>query len=124
MIETLKTVKQQLAGCIEALRRGELTEASLHQVIETIEANQKKRQDLLYLQAGGTSVGSGVHGMLIVQDGQISEGPADPNDWPYKSVLEAIRDGWRVIKFPELALMLDESRTYGLGCEFIMEKWR
>ena len=31
-------------------------------------------------------------------------------------------DGWRVVKFPELALMMDESRTYGLGFEFILER--
>ena len=46
----------------------------------------------------------------------------DSKDWPYQSVLEAIRDGWRVVQFPNLALLMDESRTYGLGCEFILEK--
>jgi hypothetical protein len=124
MTEPLKTVKLQLERCMEAFRRGELTEAHLRQVIDAIDASEKKRQDLLYLQAGGTSLASGVHGMLLVQDGQISEGPSDANDWPYKTVLDAIQDGWRVIKFPELALLMDESRTYGLGCEFILEKWR
>ena len=79
-------------------------------------------QDLLYLQTKGTSLDSAVLGMTLVQDGQISDGPEDPDDWPYQSVLEAIRDGWRVIQFPNLALLMDESRTYGLGCEFILEK--
>ena len=32
-------------------------------------------------------------------------------------------DGWRIVKFPELAILLDDRRTYGLGCEFILEKW-
>jgi hypothetical protein len=117
-------IKQQLEHCIEAFRRGELTEAHLRQVIETIDATGPNRQDVLYLQAGGTSLASGVHGMLIVQDGQISDGPPNPGDWPYKTVLDAIRDGWRVIQFPNLALLMDESRTYGLGCEFILEKYR
>lgn len=117
-------IKQQLEHCIEAVRRGELTEAHLRRVIETIDATGPNRQDVLYLQAGGTSLASGVHGMLIVQDGQISDGPPNPEDWPYKTVLDAIRDGWRVIQFPNLALLMDESRTYGLGCEFILEKWR
>ncbi|MGE4602782.1 MAG: hypothetical protein AAEJ65_07745 [Planctomycetota bacterium] len=79
-------------------------------------------QDLLYLQTKGTSLDSAVVGMTLVQDGQIPDGPEDPDDWPYQSVLEAIRDGWRVIQFPNLALLMDESRTYGLGCEFILEK--
>jgi hypothetical protein len=30
---------------------------------------------------------------------------------------------WRVIQFPNLTLMMDERRTYGLGCEFILERW-
>ena len=44
------------------------------------------------------------------------------DEWPYNSVLEAMNDGWRVIKFPEMALMLQEDKTFGLGCEFILEK--
>jgi hypothetical protein len=31
-------------------------------------------------------------------------------------------DGWRVVKFPELALLLQEDKTFGFGCEFILEK--
>lgn len=59
----------------------------------------------------------------MVRDGDILEGPPNPNDWPYQSPLDAIRDGWRVIRFPDMALMMDESRTYGLGFEFILERW-
>ena len=44
------------------------------------------------------------------------------DEWPYNSVLEAMDDGWHVIKFPEMALMLQEDKTFGLGCEFILEK--
>jgi hypothetical protein len=60
--------------------------------------------------------------MRIVENGEISDGPDNPDDWPYQSVLEAIRDGWRVIKFPELALTMDENRTTGLGFEFVLER--
>ena len=79
---------------------------------------------MLYLQASTTSVTGDVVGMLLVQDGEVSEGPADPDEWPYPTVLAAMQDGWRIIQFPDLALSLDESRTYGLGYEFILEKWR
>ncbi len=116
-------IKQQIEACIVRLRRGELTEQDLRQVIAAIDAAPSRRQDLLYLQTGGTSVASGVLGMALVQNGQMVELPDDPNDWPYKTPLEAIRDGWRVIQFPNLALMMDETRTYGLGCEFILERW-
>ena len=87
-------------------------------------AEKLKRQSLLYLQANKTSVTSDVLGMSIVEGGKVSAGPADPDDWPYHTVLEAMNDGWRIIKFPEMALLLDEKRTYGLGCEFILEKWQ
>ena len=62
--------------------------------------------------------------MRILQNGKLSDGPRNPEEWPYKTVLDAILDGWRVIKFPEMVLLLDDKRTYGLGCEFILEKWR
>ena len=81
-------------------------------------------QDLLYLHTEKTSITSPARGMRILLDGVLSDGPEDPEDWPYKTVLDAIQDGWRVIKFPELALMADEGRTYGVGCEFILEKLR
>lgn len=116
------TVKRHLEHCIEALKQGTLTEEMLRQVIEVGDGEQSKRQSLLYLQSRSTSVAAPVHGMLLVENGQVTEGPANPEDWPYQSVLEAIDDGWRVIQFPNLALLMDESRTYGLGCEFILER--
>lgn len=79
-------------------------------------------QDLLYLNTKTTGPTSEVLAMRIIESGEISDGPEDPDNWPYQSVLEAIRDGWRVVKFPELALMMDETRTYSLGFEFILER--
>jgi hypothetical protein len=117
------SVRDEIEQCIDALRRGELTEADLRGVLERVQEGPRRRQDLLYLQAGSTSPGAPVHGMLLVADGEIREPPDDPNEWPYRTVLDAIRDGWRIIQFPNLALMVDESRTYGLGCEFILERW-
>ena len=62
--------------------------------------------------------------MALVEDGEVKACPEEPEDWPYQSVLEAMNDGWRIISFPNMALMMDESRTYGLGNEFILEKLR
>ncbi|MCZ6676230.1 MAG: hypothetical protein O7E52_03160 [Candidatus Poribacteria bacterium] len=117
-------IKQQVEQCIDELRQGKLTEGRLRQILDSLADMEPKRQDLLYLQASGTSLASGVVGMSIVLDGQISDGPSDPEDWPYQTVIDAVRDGWRIIKFPDMALLMDEERTYGLGCEFILEKWR
>lgn len=109
-----------LEQCIGKLRRGELQETDLQDVLA--QAQTVKRQDLLYLQAANTGLNSAVNGMATVIDGEWSDGPPDPKDWPYRTVLEAIRDGWRVLQFPNMALLLDESRTYGLGAEFILER--
>ena len=114
-------IKHQAERCIEELRQGTLTEQALRRIIDLTAAGPK-RQDLLYLQAETTSPTSPVVGMRLIEDGEVSDGPLNPDDWPYQTVLEAISDGWRVIKFPEQALMLDSTRTIGLGCDFILER--
>jgi hypothetical protein len=112
-----------IRDCLAQFRNGELTEEKLRNTLEELARGGAKRQDLLYLQTQGSSLAAAVHGMALVRDGEILEGPPKVEDWPYRSPLEAICDGWRVIQFPNMALMLDESRTYGLGCEFILERW-
>ena len=116
-----KTIKQQVEKCVEYLNSGNLIESSLLKIIELID--HSKTQDILYLQAKSTSLTSEILGMRIIEDCLISDGPAYPKDLPYHTVLEAINDGWRVIKFPEMSLMLDGSRTYGLGFDFILERY-
>ena len=81
-----------------------------------------KKQSLLYLTAGTTSPAAVVTSMNLVEDGKIQDIPENPDDCAYQSVLDAINDGWRVIKFPEQALLLSEERNYGLGCEFVLER--
>ena len=112
-----------IQDCLEQFKDGALTEKKLRNTLEQLARGESRRQDLLYLQTQGSSLAAPVHGMALVRDGEILEGPPEVEDWPYRSPLEAIRDGWRVIQFPNMALMLDESRTYGLGCEFILERW-
>lgn len=119
--------KHQIQGWLDKLRAGTLVEADLQQALDrlsdgTSDGVSPKQQRLLYLNTGNTGVDSEVLGMALVENGQILEGPDDVSEWPYRSVLEAIDDGWRVIKFPEMALLLQEDKTFGLGCEFILEK--
>ena len=120
-IET--SIRLQVERCIDELGQGRLTEQGLHRVTEVLDRAKPRLQQLLYLQADASSLGSSVVGMRIVENGEMSDGPSDPDDWPYQTVLDAVRDGWRIIKFPEMALMLDEERAYGLGCEFILERY-
>ena len=110
-------MREQIQDWLDKLRHSTLQAADLQTALD-----QSPRQQLLYLQAGSIGVDSTVTGMALECDGQVHEGPQDPADWPYQTVLAAINDGWRVVKFPELALLLEEDKTYGLGCEFILEK--
>ena len=118
--------RQQIQEWLDKLRAGTLVEADLQQALDrlggTSDDNSPKQQRLLYLNTGNTGVDSQVLGMALVENGEILEGPDDVDEWPYNSVLEAMDDGWRVIKFPEMALLLQEDKTFGLGCEFILEK--
>ena len=123
------SIRDQVERCIEELRRSELTEEGLQGVLDSIDRRRerkghKRRQDILYLQTRSTSIDYPVLGMRILENGKLSDGPRDPDEWPYKTVLDAVNDGWRIIKFPEMALLLDESRSFGLACEFILERMR
>lgn len=108
------------------LQRGELTEDRLRRgIADVIRQNSHWRQDILYLQAARSSPESQVAGMMLIEDGKLSDGPPDPDDWPYQTVLDAVRDGWRIISFPNMALLtVDDKEFYGLGFEFILERWR
>jgi hypothetical protein len=119
-METIRA--DEVDQVVEQFRQGALTEQGLRAALER-RGETAKRQDLLYLQASSTGLTSSILGMTLVRAGQLVEPVAGAADWPYSSVLEAIRDGWRVVKFPELALLLLEERTTSLGCEFILEKW-
>ena len=109
------TIREQVERCIEEFRNGNLTGNDLRGLLDSINRHGKRRQDLLYLQTRSTSIDYPVLGMRILENGKLSDGPRDPDEWPYKTVLEAVNDGWRIIKFPEMALLLDESRSFGLA---------
>ena len=116
---------QQVENCIEQLEQGTLTGQQLRDSFEALAGNSDgKRQDLLYLQCVGMNIQWQVLGMRLFVDGKWAPEPESEDAWPYKSVAAAINDGWRVIHFPNEALRLDENRTYGLGFEFVLEKYR
>jgi len=120
-------IKGQVELCLEEFAQGKLTEASLQAILDAVNEQTVQggtgQQQLLFLRTNGSTVSSEVVGMLLLEDGEFNEGPVDPKDWPYQTTVDAIQDGWRIIKFPELALWVDETRTYEVGGEFVLEKW-
>jgi hypothetical protein len=114
-------VRRQVQFCQERLEEGRLTADDLRAVLGALE-ERPRVQDLLYLQASGTSPFSEIVGMLLVENGGKVELPHDAAEWPYRTVIDAVRDGWRIVSFPNLALLTDETRNYALGPEFILER--
>ena len=99
-----------------------LSAESLREGLAALCADQ--RQDLLYLHATSTSPSSQIVAMTLVAGGKIVAPPADPNDWPYQTPIDALNDGWRIIAFPNMALLaLSADDPQGLGFEFVLEKW-
>lgn len=119
-----ETQKEILNSLMAELERGELTPAQLCQgITNLIGQNSRKPQDILYLQARNTSPESQVVGMMRIEGGKRVVCPPDPEDWPYQTVLDAVKDGWQIISFPNMSLLaVDEKEVYGLGFEFILER--
>ncbi len=114
------TVGLDTEHVLEQFRQGQLTEQTLRQAL-TPRAAAGLRQDLLYLQVSSSGLTASVLGLTLVRAGEIVDLPVE--QWPYANVLAALRDGWRIVKFPDLGLLMVDARTLGLGCEFILEQW-
>ena len=123
MTETQQEITESL---VTNLRNGTLTEAQLRQKIAAIATEtDKRRQDILYLQVGTTSPASQVIGMTYIEAGVLKEASSNPDEWQYQTALDAVQDGWRIISFPNMALLaMSDEEAYGLGFEFILERWR
>lgn len=117
-------LKQHLRKIKEKFRAGTLTEADIDEAIAHGDGPQSGRQSLLYIQAPSTHPYSGVLGISIYEEGKDADGLDEKGDFLYKSIKEALDDGWRIIKFPEMVLAMDDQNNYGLGYEFVLERWR
>ncbi len=120
----------QLKKISARFQDGELTREDIDEAIALVENGEAKpaknhgRQSLLYLQAPTTNPHSAVVGISIYEDGADSDGLDENGEFRYRSIKEALDDGWRIIKFPEASLAMREQDTYGLGYEFVLERWR
>ena len=117
-----ETARNKLENCIALLERGSITEADLRD-LAAASSSDGQRQELLYLQTATTSVTSEVIGMSLVAGGKVSDGAMDATEWPYKTVLEAMEEGWRVVRFP-VQLPAGHTQDAHITCEFVLERWR
>lgn len=126
----MEKLTAQLRRIRARFQDGELTREDIDEAIALVENGKAKpgtndgRQSLLYLQAPTTNPHSAVVGISIYEDGADSDGLDEHGEFRYRSIKEALDDGWRIIKFPEASLAMREQDTYGLGYEFVLERWR
>ncbi len=85
----------------------------------------EQRQKLLVMYLHNSDLGSGVCGWAVYDGtGNEKHSSGDADEPPYGSVLEAMRDGWRVIQFPQLNAQPagQEYTTSFMRYEYILEK--
>lgn len=82
------------------------------------------RQRLLYLHARTPSVFSEILGLTRVEPvaGFKAEISAQVEEWPYRTVHDALVDGWQVVQFPQHQAPFDDGELDLVGYEFILQK--
>ncbi|MBT5059364.1 MAG: hypothetical protein HOM68_22665 [Gemmatimonadetes bacterium] len=82
------------------------------------------RQRLLYLHARTPNVFSDIVALTQIEPvaGYRVEISAESVEWPYKSVHQAIVDGWQIVQFPYLQAPFDDRDLDMVGYEFILQR--
>jgi hypothetical protein len=107
------------------LAAGRLTAETLEALErQALAASGPTRQRLLYLHAAHPSIRSGVIAAALHEPIPGSVTQIDPlaPELPYRTVFDAILDGWRVIHFPDQRAPFDDREIDIVGYEFILEK--
>ena len=107
------------------LESGTICAADLDELSQIIHAKRTSvRQRLLYLHATTSNIRSQVIGMAEHEPvaESITEITTDDDQWPYRTVHDAILDGWQVIHFPDQRVPFDDQEIDILGYEFILQK--
>ncbi|MCH2174621.1 MAG: hypothetical protein MK193_02710 [Lentisphaeria bacterium] len=80
-------------------------------------------QKILILYAGNSSFDADIIGFSIYDPTEKRRSTDVDTPMPYKSVLEAMKDGWRVIQVPTLQMKYGhETENDYLEFEFVLEK--
>ncbi|MCX5662825.1 MAG: hypothetical protein NTW19_24345 [Planctomycetota bacterium] len=120
--ETLTLAKTKLA-------QGKLTPADLDALVASVASAASAscgsgKQWILYIHAAHPSIHAETLSATLHEPAPDKVPQLDPlaKPIPYKSVHEAIRDGWRVIHFPNQRDAFDDREIDVVGYEFILEK--
>lgn len=121
--ETVSILFAQARADLEA---GRLSLESLDMLQNwVLDGTRQMRQRLLYLHTAMPSVRSSVIAAALhepIADAITQIDPLAP-ELPYQTVIDAIREGWRIIHFPDQRAPFDDREIDMVGYEFILEKW-
>lgn len=117
------TLPDVLARAKAKLADGTLVPADLD-ALAAAATPTRLRQRLLYLHATTPNIASPLAAAALHEPrpGGIAQMDPMQKDPEYKSVHEAIVDGWQVIHFPQQHAPFDDREIDILGYEFILQK--
>lgn len=118
-------LEQWVAEARNKLRSSSLAEEDLEALLQSTRSlGGKLRQRLLYLHAATPNIGSPLLAAALHEpvDGGLQQLDPGAAELPYKSVHDALRDGWQVIHFPLQMVPFDDRENDILGYEFILQK--
>ncbi|MCY4372742.1 MAG: hypothetical protein OXC31_03145 [Spirochaetaceae bacterium] len=104
---------------------GSLRQADLDRLLADARGSRcRLRQRLLYLHAVNPSIYSHLVAAAIHEPvaGAVTEIDPQAPEPPYRTVHDAIVDGWRVVHFPQQRAPFDDREIDVIGHEFILEK--
>ena len=118
----MATLHHQINDCIEKLKSGQLVEDDLRALLTSVDQRHRRKQSLLYIQTSSTRPEGEVVGMSIFEDGKDPDGIDTDGNFLYQTLEQAMDDGWRIIKFPELTMVYLDPDYGGMKWEFVLEK--
>lgn len=125
-IQTPKdTIETWVAEAYRKVDAGTFGHTDIDRLLALHRASHRRiRQRLLYVHAGNPSIYAELIAAAIHEpvSGAITEIDPMVSDMPYKSVHEAVVDGWRIIHFPHQQAFFDDREIDVIGYEFILEK--
>ena len=115
------TIEQWLDTCRAKLGEGKLTDDDFLRLESLL---TERKQMVLYLYSKSTNMRSPIASWALYDPTKPDEPALPSQELPYDSVIDAVRDGWRIVQFPisKLYQFSDIDNAY-LGYEFILEKW-
>ena len=110
-----------IADALEKLSRGSLVPFDFSVLRELLASSERgARQRILYLYAKDPALNSKIVAWTLSDDADPSPLPQQP---PYQTVGDAIKDGWRAIQFPVHRPTAECNLNTLIGSEFILERW-